>query len=147
MNHITFRTIPFGGEEYARALALREEVLRKPLGLTFSPSELEQERSHIHISGFLGSELCATAALVPQGTEAQMRRVAVRADLQGRGIGSLLMKFCESMARQNGFASIYCHARDQAVPFYLKNGYELEGGWFVEDTIRHHSMRKRLGGR
>ncbi len=141
---IDFRVIRYGSEEYAQALALRDEVLRKPLGLSFTAEQLAQEGEQIHIGGFLGEELCATAALVPEGSEVKMRQVAIREDLQSKGIGSQLMDFCEEVARGKGYASITCHARESAVPFYLKNGYVVEGEPFVEVGIPHRKMRKLL---
>lgn len=125
-------------------MALREEILRKPLGLFFSKEELEQEIEHIHIAGFLGQEMCATAVLVPDGAEMKMQRVASKAQFQGKGIGSALMCFCEEYAKQHGYKSIYCHARGTAVRFYLKNLYELEGEPFDEDGISHRKMRKMI---
>ena len=118
-----FSVIEHGTEEYAQAVALREEVLRKPLGLFFTQEELEQEKKHVHIAGFLGKELCATAALVPDESALQMQRVAVKPQFHHMGIGSHLLAFCEKYARKYNFKSIYCHARDTAVPFYLKNTY------------------------
>lgn len=37
------------------------------------------EREHVHMAGFLGQEMCATAALVPDGEEMKMQRVALKA--------------------------------------------------------------------
>jgi predicted GNAT family N-acyltransferase len=39
---------------------------------------------------------------------------------------------------------MYCHARDSAVNFYLKNGYTGIGNYFNEDGIPHLKMRKEL---
>lgn len=72
----------------------------------------------------------------------KMQRVASKAQFQGKGIGSALMRFCEEYAKKHGFKSIYCHARGTAVRFYLKNQYELEGEPFDEDGIPHRKMRK-----
>ena len=36
------------------------------------------------------------------------------------------------------------HARDTAIPFYKKLGYECVGEPFVEVTILHQAMQKRL---
>lgn len=139
-----FKIIPFASAEYDEAVSLRQEILRKPLGLTFTQEELEKEKYHIHIAGFLEKELCVTAVLVPEGNTCKMQRVATKASLQNRGFGSALLAFCEAFAKEQGYASIYCHARSTAVPFYLKNHYVLEGEPFDEDGIPHHKMRKTL---
>lgn len=141
---IIFKVVDFGSDDYKKSVSLREEILRKPLGLTFTEAELELEEEHIHIAGFLGQELCATAVLVPEGTTTKMQRVAIKSSFQNKGIGSLMMTFCEEYAREKGYGSVYCHARGTAIPFYLKNQYALEGSPFDEDGIPHQKMRKIL---
>ena len=141
---IHFKLVDYGSDEYKKAVALREEILRNPLGLIFTKEELEMEKKHIHIAGFLGQEMCATAVLVPDADEIKMQRVALKASFQGKGIGSALMRFCEEYAIKHGFKSIYCHARGTAIQFYQKNKYTLEGEPFDEDGIPHCKMRKTI---
>jgi len=141
---IHFKIVDYGSSDYKKAVAFREEILRKPLGLFFTKEELKIEKEHVHIAGFLGQEMCATAVLVPDGDEMKMQRVALKAPFQGKGIGSALMGFCEEYAFKHGFKSIYCHARGTAVQFYQKNQYALEGEPFDEDGIPHRKMRKTI---
>lgn len=143
-DQITFKIVDYGSDAYKKCVTLREEILRKPFGLTFSPEELEMEKGHVHVAGFLGQELAATAALVTKGDTLQMQRVATKPSLQNKGIGSLMMAFCEQYAHQRGIKSIYCHARDSATAFYLRNHYALEGEPFIENGIPHQTMRKIL---
>jgi dihydrofolate reductase/predicted GNAT family N-acyltransferase len=139
---ILFQIVNYGNEDYKKAVALREQILRKPLGLSFTKEELDLEKEQIHVVGFLGQELCVTAALVPEGDKLKMQRVATKAQFQGKGIGSALVRFCEKYAKEHAFKSIYCHARGTAIQFYLNNQYVLEGEPFDEDGIPHHKMRK-----
>lgn len=144
MTEVFFEVIPHGSLEYSHAVSLREGILRKPLGLTFLPEELDKEKDHIQIAGFIGNEVIATAVLVPEGKTCKMQRVVVKEGIQSSGVGSKMMLFCEEYARAHGFQSIYCHARDKAVQFYLNNNYLPEGNYFDEDTIPHLKMRKVL---
>lgn len=137
-----FKQIPYNSDEWRTAVRLREHVLREPLGSSFTPEELEEERSHIQIAGFLNEELVATAVLVHESTSMKMQRVAVKEALRNQNIGGEMMAFCEQVALENGIHQIYCHARDTAVNFYLKNGYIQEGDYFDEDGIPHLKMRK-----
>lgn len=141
---INFKIIEYGSSEYKKAIALRERILRKPLGLSFSESELLAEKEHIQVIGLNGLELIATAVLVPKGQICKMQRVVVKENLTNKGIGSRMMIFCENVAKKNGFKNLYCHARVTAVKFYLKNGYEAEGDYFEEDFIPHLKMNKVL---
>jgi len=144
MNAITFKIINHDTPEYRATVALREEILYKPLGLTILPQDLEEKKDHIHIAGFQEDEVIATVVLVPQGNTCKMQRVAVKTDRQGSGIGSQMIAFCESQAKAQGFQSIYCHAQKSAELFYLKNHYVAEGEYFEEATIPHLKMRKLL---
>ena len=139
-----FKIITYGGPEYKAAVCLREAILRHPFGLKFSAEELESERSHIQIAGFLNHEVVATAVLVPELPLCKMKRVVVKSSLQSQGIGTQLMQFCKTQAKSLGFKTIYCHARDTAVSFYRKNEYASEGDFFEEDTIPHLKMVKQL---
>lgn len=142
MRKLSFKIIEHGSHIYKEAVLLRGSILREPLGLTFLPEELELEKHHIHVVGFLGKEICATAVLVPENDICKMQRVVVNTELQAKGIGSEMMRFCEDIASKMNFQKIYCHARDSAVAFYLKNGYVAEGEPFEEDTIPHQRMYK-----
>jgi predicted GNAT family N-acyltransferase len=144
MNKLTFKIITHGSTEYTKSVSLREKILRHSHGLSFSSEDLAHEKDCIHIVGFIDNELCAAAVLALEGKICKMQRVAVKADIQGKGIGSEMIKFCEATALTNGFNEIYCHARNTAVPFYLRNHYIGEGDYFNEDSIPHLKMRKIL---
>jgi len=86
--------------------------------------------------------MIATCSLVPEGNHCRMRYVAIKGDVQGSGVGSKMLAFFEDQAKNQGFESIYCHARDTAMNFYTKNGYITEGDIFEQVTIPHIKMRK-----
>jgi predicted GNAT family N-acyltransferase len=145
MNHtIDFKIISYDSSIYKQAIALREAILRAPLGLSFAPEDLVKEKDHTHIVGLLNDEVVATCMLVAQGKKCKMQRVAVKNGLQGMRVGTQMLAFFEDFAKQSGFNEIYCHARKTAVPFYLKNGYVTEGEEFIETTIPHIRMLKKI---
>lgn len=141
---IEFQVIPHGTSFYQAAVKLRQDVLREPLGLTFTSEDMEAEKAHIQIIGVEGEKVRACAVLVPEGTQMKMQRVAVAPDLQGHGIGRAMTKFCERYAVAHGAKSIYVHARHSAVSFYEKCWYVGEGEMFDEDGIPHLKMWKLL---
>lgn len=126
------------------AVNLREKILREPLGKNFTEHELEEEKNHIHIAGFLDSALVATAVLVPEEEKMKMQRVVVLERHRNKEIGSKMVTFCEKLAIDKGFKFMYCHARDSAVNFYSKNKFKKEGHYFDEDGIPHLKMKKKL---
>ncbi len=145
MKTLCCRPVTHGSSEYEATVALRDEVLRKPLGLKFTPEQLTAESSAYHLACYRGSELVACLVLVPGDNETiKMRQVAVAPHAQGQGIGRVLVAFAERFAREHGFREMTLHARETAVPFYEKLGYERVGDRFEEVTLPHWAMRKEL---
>lgn len=142
--NLTFDVIEYGSQDWKNAVKLREDILRVPLGSTFSAEELAEEKDHIQIAGYLDKQLVATAVLVPERDQMKMQRVVVLENLRNTNIGSKMMQFCEAIAIDQASKEIYCHARDTAVNFYSRNHYEKIGDYFNEDGIPHLKMRKRL---
>ena len=104
MSALQLSQIQYGSPEHAAAFALREEVLRKPLGLSLSDETLQQESDYFTTwSGDLDSELVACLVLLPKSEGyIRMRQVAVKPHLQGQGIGRALVDFAEQFARDAG---------------------------------------------
>lgn len=140
----TFKEIAHKSPEWTNAVKLREKILREPLGSSFSDQELEEEKDHFQIAGFLDDVIIATAVLAPEGDAMKMQRVVVTEYLRSLNIGSEMMAFCEKFASDQHFNEMYCHARDAAVNFYIKNGYTGVGDYFDEDGIPHLKMTKKL---
>ena len=124
---------------------LRDSVIRKPLGLDFSPEELRAEESFHHFACYCGDRLVACLVLCPlEEGDIRMKQVAVAPDLQRRGIGRALVEYSEAWATAAGYRRMILHAREAAVPFYEKAGYSKRGDQFEEVTIPHWAMEKRI---
>ena len=137
----------FGTPEYDESVRLRDEILRKPLGLEYSPEQLAGEYMDLHIGAYnVNLELIGSLILSESEDEGwyKMRQVAVKANLQGQGIGKAMVEHCHVWAKDKGKKGIFCHARDTAIPFYERLGYAREGELFYEVNIPHFKMRKSL---
>jgi predicted GNAT family N-acyltransferase len=142
---LTIREVAHGSPEYWETAELRNCVLRKPIGLQFSAEDVEAEKRYRHLACYCGDKLVACLMLDPlEDGDIRMRQVAVAADLQQQGIGTFLVKYSESWARNAGFQRMTLHARETAVPFYERLGYSTLGDPFHEVTITHWAMAKRL---
>ncbi len=119
-----------------------------PLGLTFSDEELGDEINCIHLAGFDGDRLMAILLLKPiDAATVKMRQVAVHPDLQRQGVGAKLVSSAEGVAMKRGFQTVFAHARQTALEFYEKLGYDPIGEPFVEATIPHRKVTKSLASR
>jgi predicted GNAT family N-acyltransferase len=77
--------------------------------------------------------------------EAQIRYMAIAKAHQRSGIGSSLLEALEGRAKQLGALQVILNARETALGFYLKHGYETRGpGHILFDSIAHVRMRKSL---
>lgn len=142
---MALKLIDYGSPEYQQMVQLRNDILRKPLGLNFSPDELDKEKDDILIGAFEDERLLGCCMLIntDPGT-VRLRQMAVHKNLQGKGIGRALMQFAENIARDRGFRKITMHARKSATGFYEKLGYVVNGGEFEEVTLPHVVMEKQL---
>lgn len=142
---MALKIIDHGSKEYKEMVDLRFQMLRKPLGLTFTPEDLAAEKDDILIGCFEDEKLEACCMLTQTDPKTvRLRQMAVTAGLQGKGIGRVLMVFAENIARDRGYRRLTMHARKSAVGFYEKNGYKVCSDEFVEVTIPHFIMDKDL---
>jgi predicted GNAT family N-acyltransferase len=137
--------IDHGSPLYKKMVKLREDMLRKPLGLSFTPEELEREKEDILVGAFDDDRIlgCCLLTKVDKDT-VKLRQMAVLNTQQGKGVGHSMMVFAENLARDKGYKTLVMHARDSAIGFYEKHGYRVKGDQFVEVTIPHHVMEKTL---
>jgi predicted GNAT family N-acyltransferase len=139
------KIIEHGSEEYRQMVTLRDNILRKPLGLRFDPAELDGEARHILIGAFEEELMLGCCMLVEEDPQTvRLRQMAVYNEKQGKGIGRALMNFAETLARDSGYKTLTMHARKDARGFYEKMGYQACGGEFSEVTIPHLVMEKKL---
>ncbi len=134
-------------EDLAQCYELRYQILRKPWQ---QPRGSETDgKEHECITALALDENenpIGTGRLqMNAGDEAQIRYMAVADVQQGKGVGGEVLLFLEGKAKNLGAKNIALNARENAIPFYLKNGYaitaEAEMLWGI---ISHKRMEKKL---
>ena len=142
---MALKQIDHGTKEYQQMVKLRNEILRQPLGLSFTPDELAKEKEDILIGAFDEEDMLACCMLTKAGNDSlRLRQMAVHNNLLGKGIGASMMNFAEILTRDKGYKKIIMHARETATGFYEKLGYNVVGDKFTEVTIPHYVMEKKL---
>jgi predicted GNAT family N-acyltransferase len=142
---MALKQIDHGSKEYQQMIKLRNDILRKPLGLSFSDKELEEEKNNILIGAFDEDEMLGCCMLTPLDNKCiKLRQMAVINNQQGKGVGESIIQFTENIARDKGYKVLLMHARDTAIGFYEKYGYKVIGDQFVEVNVNHHVMVKEL---
>jgi hypothetical protein len=63
---MALKIIDHGTKEYQQMVKLREDILRKPLGLTFDTQELEDEKKNLLIGAFEDDNMLGCCMLVEE---------------------------------------------------------------------------------
>ena len=139
------KQIDHGTKEYKQMVDLRYEILRKPLQLNFDPAELEREKEDILICAFEEEKILGCCLLTKIDKDCiRLRQMAVQNNLQGKGVGASILHYAENIARDLGYKKVMMHARKTAIGFYEKLGYKVSGHEFIEISIPHVTMVKKL---
>ena len=137
--HIELHWVDHGSTRYQSAVALRQRLLRTPLGLRFSPGDLAREGDQLHLVAVDDGRVVATAVLVPDTFT--VRQVCVDPSVARTGLGTRLMEGVLARARDLGATRLTCHARCTARRFYEGLGWTAYGPVFTEVGIDHVAMQ------
>ncbi|ANH82979.1 acetyltransferase [Niabella ginsenosidivorans] len=142
---MALKIIDHGSKEYQQMVDLRNEILRKPLGLVLTEEDINADKNNVLIGAFEDEKMLGCCMLVKQSDRiVLLRQMAVLNDLQGKGIGKALMQFAENIARDMGYREISMQARKNASGFYEKMGYREASNEFTNLTIPHVIMKKYI---
>ena len=141
-----FREIEFESAEFQKELALRQQILRTPLGLNLLDEAIDSERFQKHFGLFDSNEdlIACVVAILLSPKKAKFRQMAVSNAHQGRGYGRQIIEELETHLAREGVEHLSLHARLTAVGFYEKLGYTKVGSEFIEVSVPHVKMEKRL---
>lgn len=142
--HIVEPATPEAFEQYYR---LRHQTLREPWGQPQGSERVDDDATAIHamLLNDAGEALGVCRMHLNSPQEAQIRFMGIRQDMQGQRLGDQLMRYQEARARKLGAKRMVLHARENAVNFYRRNGYEVEEeSYLLFGTIQHYKMAKQL---
>jgi len=139
---------PKSPAEFKKYYNLRYKVLRKPLLKPKGSERDEGDDTSLHrmiIDEPTGRVVAVGRLQFNSNEEAQIRYMAVSDDYQGKGYGNIIVNALEDIARESGIRNIILQARENALKFYWKNGYEIiEKSYLLFDEIQHWLMKKEL---
>lgn len=138
---------PVTAEDFRRYYDLRWRVLRAPWD---QPRGSERDARDAHGTHLMLVDV--RQRLLGVGRlhfntirEAQIRYMAIDTPQQRKGLGSLLLRALESRARTLGAATVVLDARESALGFYRRHGYQALGtGHVLFRQIAHLRMSKNL---
>jgi len=138
---------PSSADDWERYYDLRWRILRAPWNQPRGSEKDDREAESSHLMAFdHDRRVIAVGRLhLNSPSEAQVRFMAVPESARGRGLGSALLEELEAKAAKAGAVRIVLNAREEARPFYEKNGYVVLGpAPTMFDVVKHVRMTKQL---
>jgi predicted GNAT family N-acyltransferase len=138
---------PCSSADWETHFDLRWRVLRQPWGQPRGSERDSEDKSafHLLLMDATGKALACGRLHRNAPGEAQVRYMAVVENARGCGYGSRILNALETKARRHGARKIVLNARDNAVEFYRKRGYDIIGNAeTLFGVIRHVRMAKSL---
>ena len=126
---------------------LRYKILREPWGQPKGSEQTPDESEHQHFAYFdsLGNIQGVGRLDKSDANTFQIRFMAVNDAVQRNGIGSELIEEMQHVAEHEGAEKIILHARENAIHFYQKLGYQmLEKSHLLFGQIQHYLMIKNF---
>ena len=131
--------------EYTQAFALRDEILRKPLGMSLKNDDLSRDLTDVILIAQYQDVVIACLMLHHKDdANLQLRQMAVASNWQGKSVGRFIVREAELYAQEKGYKTMVLHARKVAVGFYKRLGYKITSREFMEVGIPHYIMEKEL---
>src|SRR5690606_8472529 len=120
-------TEPVSEKDFELYYNLRFKILREPWGQPKGSEKDELENESIHVMVCIDERIPVGVgrAHFNSPDEAQIRYMAVEDGWQGKGIGKMVLSYLEKKIDRRGASKIFLNARDNAVDFYKKHGYQI----------------------
>jgi len=127
---------------------IRKSVLRENIDLPHKFNG-DLEKDTFHLGAFKKEELVGIVSFMKtetkeiKGNQYQLRGMATLIKVRGEGFGNLLITAGVDILREKGINVVWCNAREKAIGFYKKNGFEIVGESFNIDKVGIHYKMKR----
>jgi len=133
-------------------IIVRHPVLRAGKPIETCNFEGDDLPSTVHFGLYFEEQLIAVISafevknkLFIEENQYQIRGMAVLEEFQKKGFGEELLKHCENEIKLKKGNLIWFNARETAVGFYKKSGYEVLGDQFeILDVGPHYILFKSL---
>lgn len=141
------QTIVYGTTAYKETLALRNRVMRQPLGLNIADEDFFKESQALILGAYEASQLLGVGVMSQQEDNWQaVDYLCVDPEIQSRGVGRQLLQKLEEIAQEVGARGVWLEARVSAQAFYEKLGYRAFGNIYqmAHAPVPHIKMDKRF---
>jgi predicted GNAT family N-acyltransferase len=133
-----------GKEELEAAFRIRRTVFVEEQGVPLEDEFDEHEEQAVHILVHAEGQPVGTGRVRMVEGVAKLERICILPAYRKHGLGKVIIRALEEVAREQGATSAKLHAQTHAEGFYKKLGYTTASAVFMEDGIPHVLMVKTL---
>jgi len=126
---------------------IRHKMLRPNGTIEDCMYQGDHDELTFHLGAFVNKKLVSVASFYfekhpsyPETYQYRLRGMATLPDFQAQGHSSSLLRTAFPMIKQNQCPILWCNAREKAVGFYLKVGFESKGELFTIQNIGKHIL-------
>ena len=130
---------------------VRQEELRKGKPLETCHFEGDDAETTMHFGIELNEKIIGIVSVYQVNSQLfdienqfQIRGMAVLNEFQGNGFGSQLLAEAENYCTSQKASVIWFNAREKAVPFYKKSGYQTKGDSFEIPEVGIHFIMFKI---
>lgn len=130
--------------EFEQALAIRFKVFVDEQKVPVEEEQDSYDSTAVHFGAFYDNKIIGTGRVAVIDEQGKIGRLAVLKQYRGLGVGMRLMNTIVDYCNKLGLREVYLGAQLQAIPFYERAGFKVEGDIFDDAGIPHRIMRKKL---
>jgi len=130
--------------------SIRQKMLRPSGTVEDCMFHGDSDELTFHLGAFVDKKLVSVASFYfernekfPDPYQFRLRGMATLPEHQAQGLSSALLKTAFPVIKQNQCTLLWCNAREKAMGFYAKVGFEPSGELFSIPQIGKHSLMSR----
>lgn len=100
-----------------------------------------EDKNALHTLIYFDNKAVATGRILKDG---KIGRVAVLKDYRKKGLGEKIINSLITQGKNNDFKEVYLDSQEDAIKFYEKLGFVINGEMFTKANIKHQKMVKTL---
>ncbi|MDN2662402.1 GNAT family N-acetyltransferase [Psychromonas sp. 14N.309.X.WAT.B.A12] len=128
--------------DWQQTIAIRHQVLWPDKKPEFCIVEGDEQALHYAVE--LNGQLICVASIYRDHDCVRLRKFATLVDYQGKGAGSLMLRFIINALKEAGTSYFWFDARESALAFYQGFGFEVEGELFYKSDVAYYKMARHL---
>lgn len=102
---------------------------------------LPKDAQGLHFGAVIENTTIAVASVFTDQTTARLRKFAIDPDYQRQGIGSKMIKHIQKKLLARGLDTLWCDARETALPFYRSLGFQIDGDRFLKSGVAYFNAK------